>query len=457
MAQVPTIRVLQQGAELDYTPASTAVNAGDVVVIGTIPLVADTDIAVGRKGSLAVQGVFDVPKDGSTFSDGDSVYWNATGNPNGGTAGVGCCTSTASGNVLMGFVVPGGGDAVGSAKTARVKFTADKRTTSLAGAVIADSLTGDLSTFPIAGFAAAQGGSVSVTGGASSTSANAGGAVSIAGGAPGATGVGGAVTIAGAVGGATSGAGGAVTIAGGAGTNNAVGGAYSAAGGPGQGTGNGGAATSRGGASGAGATGNGGAYTCGGGAALSTNGTGGATTVTAGVATGTGTGGSVTINSGASGGASGTAGNITIDCGSAAGGTAGAITIGTANAASVTLGASGVHTVFNGPQTDSIGVSTAAAGSTTTDAGVLPAGTAGVYPTTASDGTKGVRIHASDKVTGRQIFIGNGVSNQIMKVYPPSGGTINGAAADAAYSSASGKGVLITCLSSAGNTWLAIG
>lgn len=104
---------------------------------------------------------------------------------------------------------------------------------------------------------------------------------------------------------------------------------------------------------------------------------------------------------------------------------------------------------------DQPGASTAAAGTTTADAGVLPAATAKVYPTTGADDTKGVRVHADDKVKGRLLLIGNGVSNKILKVYPPSGGTINGAAADAAFSSASGKGVMLYCLSAAGNTWLA--
>ena len=98
---------------------------------------------------------------------------------------------------------------------------------------------------------------------------------------------------------------------------------------------------------------------------------------------------------------------------------------------------------------------TAAAGTTTANAGALPAATATIYPTTAADGTKGVVIHTDDKVAGRMLFIGNGVSNRGLKVYPPSGGTINGAAADAAFSSVSGKGVLIVCLSVSGNTWLA--
>lgn len=108
----------------------------------------------------------------------------------------------------------------------------------------------------------------------------------------------------------------------------------------------------------------------------------------------------------------------------------------------------------SGTETDTPGASTAAAGTTTADAGVLPAGTSKVYPTTAADDTKGVRVHASDKVTGRMLFIGNGVANKILKVYAPSGGTINGGSADAAFSSVSGKGVVIVCLSSAGNTWL---
>lgn len=103
----------------------------------------------------------------------------------------------------------------------------------------------------------------------------------------------------------------------------------------------------------------------------------------------------------------------------------------------------------------SLGASTAAAGTTTADAGVLPAGTAQVYSTTAADGTKGVRIHATDNVTGRLLFVGNQVSTAILKIYPPSGGTINGAAADAAFSSVSGKGGILYCRDAATSAWLA--
>lgn len=100
------------------------------------------------------------------------------------------------------------------------------------------------------------------------------------------------------------------------------------------------------------------------------------------------------------------------------------------------------------------GATTAALGTNVGNAAALPAGTATVYPTTAADGTVGVVIHANDKVTGRMLFIGNGVSNAILKVYGPSGAVINGAAADAAFSTASGKGAILYCLSGVGNSWL---
>ena len=116
----------------------------------------------------------------------------------------------------------------------------------------------------------------------------------------------------------------------------------------------------------------------------------------------------------------------------------------------VLLGGHIVHAGIINPA----GVSTAAAGTTTADAGVLPSATGSVYPTTAADGNNGVRIAASDRVDGKMVFVGNGVSTAILKVYPPTGGTINGAVADAAFSSASGKGAILICLSSSGNTWL---
>jgi predicted RecA/RadA family phage recombinase len=366
MTQTPALYV-QEGAAIDYTPVA-AVTAGDVIEIGSIPLIANLDIAAGELGALHTEGVYDVPKTSDEFTMGDAVYWNSTGNPVSGTAGTGAADN-ATGN-LMGVAAA---DAAAGDYYVRTKLTAAKRTTTVAGSVTADDITASDSSLAVAGLTAAQGGSITVTGGTSSTGGNAGGAVSIVGGTPGATGVGGAASVAGGAGGSTSGTGGAVSIAGGAGTAG--------------------------------------------------NANGGAVTVLGGNAHGSGADG--------------------------------AVNIGTSNTSSVTIGAASVPVVTPGPQTSAAGASTAADGTTTADAGVLPAATARVYPTTAADDTKGVRVHADDKVTGRTILIGNGVSNKILKVYAPSGGTINGAAADAAFSSASGKGVIMHCLSSGSNTWLA--
>lgn len=150
------------------------------------------------------------------------------------------------------------------------------------------------SSLGITGQAAAQGGDVALTGGASSTSGNAGGAATLTGGTPGATGVGGAATVTAGIGGATSGNGGVASVTGGAGTaGNATGGVGRVVGGAGQGTGAGGAAQVTGGASGAGATGNGGQAAVTGGAASSTNGNGGSVVLTGGAKTGTGVAGMI--------------------------------------------------------------------------------------------------------------------------------------------------------------------
>ena len=103
----------------------------------------------------------------------------------------------------------------------------------------------------------------------------------------------------------------------------------------------------------------------------------------------------------------------------------------------------------------SVGGSTAAAGTTHADATGLPAGTASTYPVTGADDAKGVILDVADKVTGRIVMVANLVSNKILKVYPPAGGTINGAAADAGFSSVSGKGVILQCLNAATSAWAA--
>lgn len=111
--QTPTT-FSKPGRLRDYTPAAD-VFAGDIVVIGLRCFLAATDIAalatagIGLNGTptiggLHAEGVWLPPKDASVFADGDPVFWNATGDPTGGTAGTGCATSTPTG-VLMGYSV----------------------------------------------------------------------------------------------------------------------------------------------------------------------------------------------------------------------------------------------------------------------------------------------------------------------------------------------------------------
>lgn len=237
MAQVPAT-VYGSGGAIDYTPGS-AVTAGDVVLIGTRVCVATQDIAASALGSLATEGIFKVPKVTGALSAGDAVYWDVDGDPVGGDAGTGAASGTASVGNLMGSATAAAAEAD---EYVYVELQAAKRTATIAGSVTADDITGSDSALAIAGLAAAQGGSVSVTGGTSSTAGNAGGAVSITGGTPGATSAGGAVTVTGGAGGATSGTGGAVTIAAGAGTaGNANGGALTLRGGNAHGSGTDGA------------------------------------------------------------------------------------------------------------------------------------------------------------------------------------------------------------------------
>ncbi len=367
MAQTAALR-FSKGDTIDYTPG-TAVVAGDVVNIGTIPMIAEVAIPANVKGALALTGIFKIPQKAEIITAGDAVYWDSTGDPVTGTAGTGAATGT--GSVYILGVAAETTEATDTYVV--VALSGAKRTATIGGAITASDIEAEDATLNINGLDAAQGGVVTTTGGTSATSGNAGGAVSQVGGTPGATGVGGASSVTGGIGGATSGTGGAVALAGGAGTNgDADGGAASVLGGNAEGS-----------------------------------------------------------------------------------GTDGVANVGTSNTSAVNIGATSIATAIPGPITPGIGATTAAAGTTTADAGALPAATATVYPTTAADDTKGVVIHADDKVTGRMLLIGNGVLDKILKVYPASGGTINGAGADAAFSSVSGKGVIIVCLSSGSNTWLA--
>lgn len=96
----------------DYTPPSSVVNAGDVVVINGQLRIAHRDIAVGQLGALAEQngaGVYDVLTS-SVFADEDVVYWSVGGQ---------VATHSSTGNTKLGYAI--GANATGSTRV-RVLF-----------------------------------------------------------------------------------------------------------------------------------------------------------------------------------------------------------------------------------------------------------------------------------------------------------------------------------------------
>ena len=102
---------VQQGEAIDHTPSSD-VAAGQVVVQGDFVGVAKQPIAANTPGALAVAGIFDVVKAAVAFTAGVAVFWDADGDPVGGTASTGAATTSASGNKFMGFAAAAAGETV---------------------------------------------------------------------------------------------------------------------------------------------------------------------------------------------------------------------------------------------------------------------------------------------------------------------------------------------------------
>lgn len=65
-------KYIQEGNAIDYTPVADT-PAGTVVVLGDIIGLAGDDIPAGRVGALTIEGVVELPKDGSAYTAGDTV------------------------------------------------------------------------------------------------------------------------------------------------------------------------------------------------------------------------------------------------------------------------------------------------------------------------------------------------------------------------------------------------
>lgn len=81
---------------VDYTPSGSAVNAGDVVVVGNTPMIAHRDIADGVLGAMAAGGgVYRTTADGA-IGQGVIVYWDDSEDK---------VSTTASSNTVFGITV----------------------------------------------------------------------------------------------------------------------------------------------------------------------------------------------------------------------------------------------------------------------------------------------------------------------------------------------------------------
>jgi predicted RecA/RadA family phage recombinase len=102
---------VQPGDVLEITSAG-AVVSGAAVLVGSLLGVALNSVAgAGEKVSLAVQGVFDLPKVGSqAWTVGALIYWTGT-----------ACTTTASTNKLIGVAAAAVGSGAGET-TGRVRL-----------------------------------------------------------------------------------------------------------------------------------------------------------------------------------------------------------------------------------------------------------------------------------------------------------------------------------------------
>ncbi len=128
---MPQATYVERGDTIDYTPGSN-VAAGAVVVQGDFVGVAKQPIAANAPGALAVVGTFDVVKAAVQIAAGAAVYWDADGNPVGGSAGSGAATTTASGNKFLGYAVAAGAD---TAATVRVSLRSGQAVAGEGGAL----------------------------------------------------------------------------------------------------------------------------------------------------------------------------------------------------------------------------------------------------------------------------------------------------------------------------------
>lgn len=116
--------IYRQGVRrsVNFTAGESALAAGDVYVDGGIAGVATRPVAADSDGAMDIEGVFEVVKiTEQAFTKGATVYWDAAGDPVGGTSGSGAADANPE-NVILGVCVAA---ALEDAATVLVKLAQD--------------------------------------------------------------------------------------------------------------------------------------------------------------------------------------------------------------------------------------------------------------------------------------------------------------------------------------------
>jgi len=93
----------KDGEVLDYTPAA-ATTGGTVVEVAGLCGVTVEDIAASVVGSAQVKGIAKVEKINGAMAAEDEIWYDANGDPQGGTAGTGAATNVSNdGDIRMGL------------------------------------------------------------------------------------------------------------------------------------------------------------------------------------------------------------------------------------------------------------------------------------------------------------------------------------------------------------------
>ncbi|MGE4193083.1 MAG: DUF2190 family protein [Pseudodesulfovibrio sp.] len=103
---------LREGTRMPYANGTgSTIKSGTMVLVGVRLGVAVADIANGDTGYLAMTGVHALPKATGAITQGAAVYYDADGDPLGGTAGTGALTTTATDNTLAGYAAKAAAEA----------------------------------------------------------------------------------------------------------------------------------------------------------------------------------------------------------------------------------------------------------------------------------------------------------------------------------------------------------